>query len=81
MDETKFKDYWPEFKGDLKNKWSQLTDDDLEECQGNYMKFIQILEKYGSDKEAVKYWTDDWYSEREQQEILRRRATISRNQT
>jgi hypothetical protein len=45
------------------------------------MKFLQILEKYGSRREAIKCWADDWYSEREQREILRRRATISRNQT
>ena len=25
MDETKFKDCWHEFKGDLKNKWGELT--------------------------------------------------------
>jgi uncharacterized protein YjbJ (UPF0337 family) len=82
MDETKFKACWPEFKGELKNKWGQLTDDDLEECQGNYIKFLEILEKrYGNQSEPVKCWADDWYSEREQQEILGRRATISRNQT
>jgi uncharacterized protein YjbJ (UPF0337 family) len=81
MDESKFKACWPEFKGELKTKWGQLTDEDLEECQGNYIKFLEILEKrYGNRKEPVKCWADDWYSEREQREILARRATISRNQ-
>jgi uncharacterized protein YjbJ (UPF0337 family) len=81
MDENKFKGSWHQFKGELKKKWGQLTDDDLLECEGNYEKFLGVIQKrYGDKKDEVQRWTDDWYSEREQEEIRQRHATISRKQ-
>ena len=81
MDETRFKSCWDDFKGELKNNWRQLTDDDLRECGGNYTKFLDVLEKrYGEKSDNVKCCADAWYSAREQQEIIRRHATVSKNQ-
>ena len=81
MDENQFKGRWHQFKGELRKKWGQLTDDDLLECEDSYEKFLGVIQKrYGDQKDEVQRWADDWYSEREQQEILRRHATISRNQ-
>ena len=81
MDENKFHGCWQQFKGELKKKWGQLTDDDLLECEGNYEKFLGVIQKrYGEQKSEVQRWADDWYSEREQEEIRRRHATVSRNQ-
>ncbi|HEY7320338.1 MAG TPA: CsbD family protein, partial [Candidatus Binatia bacterium] len=81
MDNNKFKGNWHEFKGEVKRKWGKLTDDDLLECEGDYEKFLGIVQKrYGAEKDAVQSWANDWYSEREQEEIRRRHDTISRNQ-
>ena len=81
MDANKFKGSWHQFKGELKKKWGALTDDDLLECEGIYEKFLGVLQKrYGDKKDEVQQWADDWYSEREQEEIRRRQATTSRNQ-
>jgi uncharacterized protein YjbJ (UPF0337 family) len=81
MDNDKFKGNWHEFKGELKKKWGKLTDNDLLECEGDYEKFLGVVQKrYGEEKDAVECWVNDWYSEREQEEIRRRHDTISRNQ-
>jgi uncharacterized protein YjbJ (UPF0337 family) len=81
MDANQFKGSWHQFKGELKKKWGELTDDDLLEAEGGYEKFLGVIQKrYGDGKAEVKRWADDWYSEREQEEIRKRHATISRNQ-
>jgi uncharacterized protein YjbJ (UPF0337 family) len=81
MNNEQFKGSWNQFKGELKKKWGQLTDNDLLEAEGDYEKFLGVVQKkYGDKKEEVKRWTEDWYSKREQEEILARQATTSRNQ-
>lgn len=50
-------------------------------CDGRYEKFSGVIQnRYGDQKDEVQRWADDWYSEREQEEIRRRHATISRDQ-
>ena len=81
MNKNQFKGSWQQFKGELKKKWGQLTDDDLLEAEGDYDKFLGVLQKrYGDQKEEIERWTKDCYSKREQDEILARQATTSRNQ-
>jgi uncharacterized protein YjbJ (UPF0337 family) len=78
MNREQFKGNWQQFKGELKIKWAQFTDDDLLEAEGDYDKFLGVVQKrYGDRKEEVERWAEDW-SERE--EILARKATESRNQ-
>jgi len=81
MNRDQFKGGWQQFKGELKKKWGQLTDNDLLEAEGDYEKFLGVVQKrYGDKKEELIRWTEDWYSKREQEEILARQATTSRNQ-
>jgi len=81
MNRDQFKGGWQQFKGELKKKWGQLTDNDLVEAEGDYEKFLGIVQKrYGDKKEELIRWTQDWYSKREQEEIVARQATTSRNQ-
>jgi uncharacterized protein YjbJ (UPF0337 family) len=81
MDPKTFKGNWHEFKGECKKKWGQLTDDDLLECDGDYEKFIGVVQKrYGDKKDEIHNWATDWYSAREQEEVRRRHETVSRNQ-
>jgi len=78
MNKEQFTGNWQQFKGELKKKWGQFTDDDLLEAEGDYDKFLGVVHKrYGDRKEEVTRWAEDW-SERE--EILARKATESRNQ-
>jgi len=81
MNKDQFKGQWKQFKGELKSKWGDLTDDDLLEAEGDYDKFLGVIQKrYGDKKEELKNWTEDWYSKREREEIVSTKATESRNQ-
>src|ERR687888_284184 len=63
MNADTFKGGWKEFKGELKKKWGQLTDNDLMEAEGDYDKFMGVVQKrYGDQKEEIERWTEDWYS-------------------
>ena len=63
MNQEQFKGQWNQFKGDLKKRWGQITDDDLMEAQGDFEKFKGVIQKrYGDKKEEVTKWTEDWYS-------------------
>jgi len=78
MNKEQFKGSWQQFKGEVKKKWGQLTDNDLLEAEGDYDKFLGVvLKRYGEQKEEVERWTEDWC---ERQSIASRKATESRNQ-
>jgi uncharacterized protein YjbJ (UPF0337 family) len=49
MNQDQFKGRWNQFKGELKKKWGDLTDDDL----------LQM--RYGDRKEEVNKWADQWF--------------------
>jgi len=81
MNKDQFKGSWRQFKGELKKTWGKLTDDDLLEAEGDYDKFLGVVQKrYGDQKEQVEQWTKEWYSKRERDEIIAKKATESRNQ-
>jgi uncharacterized protein YjbJ (UPF0337 family) len=81
MNNDQFKGSWKQFKGEIKKKWGKLTDDDLLEAEGNYDKFLGVVQKrYGDKKEEVSKWAEDWYSKRERDEIAAKKATESRHQ-
>ena len=78
MNKEQFKGSWQQFKGEIKQKWGQFTDDDLLEAEGDYDKFLGVVQKrYGEKKEEVERWAEDWH---ERSEILARKATESPNQ-
>ena len=81
MNNDQFKGHWKQFRGELKSKWAAFTDDDLLEAEADYDKFLGIIQKrYGDKQEEVKNWAADWYSKRERDEIISRKATESPNQ-
>ena len=46
---------WKQIKGDMKAKWGKLTDDEIDQAEGNSEKLAGILqEKYGLEKEEAK---------------------------
>jgi len=51
-----------QFKGELKKKWGEFTDDDLLAIEGNVDKLEgKIQERYGDRREEVKQWVDEWF--------------------
>lgn len=54
---------WKQLKGNIKEKWGKLTDDDLDRIEGNYDRFEGTLqERYGWKKDEAKLELDNWLS-------------------
>ncbi|BBU62803.1 UPF0337 protein [Methylosinus sp. C49] len=52
---------WKQATGKIKEKWGDLTDDDLTRIQGKRDQFEGELQKrYGKSKEAVQKDVDEW---------------------
>lgn len=57
---------WEQIKGDVQAKWGDLTNDELDQIEGNRKKLVgKIQEKYGKTKEEA---------ERELEEFEKSRA-------
>jgi uncharacterized protein YjbJ (UPF0337 family) len=62
VNEEQFKGRWQQFKTEVKKEWGQLTDNDLLEAEGDYVKFLGIVQKrYGDQREQVNRWVEEWY--------------------
>ena len=48
MNANQFKEKWMQFKGELKQQWGKFTDDDLQQIEGFYDRFVgKAQERYG----------------------------------
>jgi uncharacterized protein YjbJ (UPF0337 family) len=74
MNADQFKGKWVQFKGELKKQWGKFTDDDLQQIEGNYEKFVgKVQERYGDRKDEIMKWADRW--EKESREDARAQKT------
>lgn len=54
MTNEQFKGYWLQLKGGIKQKWGDLTDDDLRKIDGDLDRLSGLLlQKYGLAKDHV----------------------------
>ncbi len=61
MNSTTMKGKWNQMKGDAKKKWGNLTDDDLQQIEGDRDKLVgKIQERYGKSKEEAEREVDGW---------------------
>ncbi|HFC6352909.1 MAG: CsbD family protein [Neisseria elongata] len=61
MNEDIIKGKWAQLKGKAKEKWGELTNDDLDIIEGKRDQLAgKIREKYGHTKEEVEKEIDDW---------------------
>lgn len=52
---------WKQFTGKLRQKWGDLTDDEVEQARGHRDQFEGILQKkYGIAKDEVKKQVDEF---------------------
>jgi uncharacterized protein YjbJ (UPF0337 family) len=52
---------WKQIKGDIRSKWGELTDDDLEQIAGERDKLIgKIQERYGIERDEAQKQVDAW---------------------
>src|SRR5579871_6911507 len=69
---------WKQFKGSARQKWGQLTDDDLQQISGNREKLIgRLQERYGILKEEASKQADEWVKYLKLDASTRRRSTKS----
>ena len=61
MNKDIFEGKWKQLKGNIREKWGNLTDDDVEKIAGKYENFLgRIQERYGINKEKAQKMIDDW---------------------
>jgi len=59
MNKDQFKGKWNQIKGKAKEKWGELTDDDLKQVEGEQDKLVgKLQEKYGMGKEEAQKQVD-----------------------
>ena len=64
MNEHTLKGDWKQMKGTVKQKWADLTDDDLLHIEGSRDKLVgRLQERSGRTKEEVEREVDDWRRE------------------
>jgi uncharacterized protein YjbJ (UPF0337 family) len=62
MNSDIFKGKWNQFRGQIQQKWGDLTDDDLQRIQGGQLEFEGVLqERYGYSKERAKQEVDNFF--------------------
>lgn len=55
MESSQLTGRWNELKGKVKQKWGELTDDDIAQSEGNIDVLIgKIQQKYGGTKEEIR---------------------------
>lgn len=64
MNKDIFQGKWEEVKGKIKKTWGKITDDELNELEGNQQEIFGKLQKhYGYSKEEAKKAIDDFNRE------------------
>jgi uncharacterized protein YjbJ (UPF0337 family) len=62
MDWDRVEGNWKQVKGKIREKWGQLTDDDLDQIAGRRDQLEgKIQERYGTAKDQVRSDVDEWY--------------------
>jgi uncharacterized protein YjbJ (UPF0337 family) len=61
MDWNRIEGNWKQLKGKVKEKWGNLTDDDLDKIAGKREQLEgMIQERYGLEKDVARKNVDDW---------------------
>ena len=59
-----FEGKWQQTRGLARQRWAELTDDDLNKLHGRYEQFIGLLqEKYGLNRAKAESEIQDWLSD------------------
>ena len=62
MDRNRIEGNWKQFKGQAKEKWGRLTDDDLNVINGRQEQLEgKIQERYGLAKDQAKKDVETWF--------------------
>ena len=62
MNEDTLKGKWHQLKGEVKVRWGQLTDDDLDRVEGDAEKLVgRIQERYGYQRDEAQREVDAFF--------------------
>ena len=63
MNEDTIKGNWKQFKGNLKEQWGKLTDDDFDVIDGRREQLLgKLQERQGLAREAAEKQISDWHA-------------------
>ena len=63
MNKDTLKGNWNQLKGNVKQTWGDLTDDDLAHVDGSFDKLVgKFQERYGHLKDEVETQVNEWLS-------------------
>jgi uncharacterized protein YjbJ (UPF0337 family) len=55
---------WKQLKGELKRQWGKLTDDEIDQLEGNAEKLMGLLqERYGYTRDEANRRLDEWLTQ------------------
>ncbi|EIB96460.1 MULTISPECIES: CsbD family protein [Pantoea] len=61
MNEDRIGGNWKQFKGKVKEKWGDLTDDDMTVVEGKRDQLVgKIQERYGYEKDRAEQEVKEW---------------------
>lgn len=61
MDWNVIEGQWKQLKGSAKEKWGELTDDDLDRIEGKRDQLVgKVQERYGIEKDRAEREVDEW---------------------
>jgi uncharacterized protein YjbJ (UPF0337 family) len=61
MNSDILKGKWNQIKGNIKQQWGDLTDNDVARIEGNYDEFVGVLqERYGYTRERAEREVNDY---------------------
>lgn len=65
MNEDILKGKWKQVRGDVQKAWGKLTDDDLDQIEGDSKKLAgKVQERYGWSKEKAEEEVDKFFKDR-----------------
>lgn len=65
---------WKQLKGEAKERWGKLTDDDLNVIDGQQDQLIgKIQEKYGIAREAAQKQVEEWNAAAREADVQEKR--------
>jgi len=66
MNRDTLKGQWMQLKGKIRQQWGKLTDDEIDQMQGNTEMLIgKLQERYGYERERAEQEVDRWLNESE----------------
>jgi uncharacterized protein YjbJ (UPF0337 family) len=61
MNQDTLKREWSQLRGRVRKRWGKLTNDDLDQVQGDREILVgKLQERYGRTREQVERWFGDW---------------------